>query len=36
VFHCGHPRQSLFDFAVDLEHYGRRILPLMKEAGLRL
>jgi alkanesulfonate monooxygenase SsuD/methylene tetrahydromethanopterin reductase-like flavin-dependent oxidoreductase (luciferase family) len=27
---------GFFDFAVDLEHYGRRILPLMKEAGLRL
>jgi dimethylsulfone monooxygenase len=24
------------DFGVDLEHFGRRILPLMKEAGLRL
>jgi FMNH2-dependent dimethyl sulfone monooxygenase len=26
---------GFFDFAVDLEHFGRRILPLMKEAGLR-
>jgi FMNH2-dependent dimethyl sulfone monooxygenase len=27
---------GFFDFAVDLEHFGRRILPLMKEAGLRI
>jgi dimethylsulfone monooxygenase len=26
---------GFFDFAVDLDHFGRRILPLMKEAGLR-
>lgn len=27
---------SFFDFAPDLEHFGRRVLPLMEEAGLRL
>jgi alkanesulfonate monooxygenase SsuD/methylene tetrahydromethanopterin reductase-like flavin-dependent oxidoreductase (luciferase family) len=26
---------GFFDFAVDLEHFDRRILPLMKQAGLR-
>ena len=26
---------GFFDFAVDLEHFDRRILPVMKQAGLR-
>jgi FMNH2-dependent dimethyl sulfone monooxygenase len=26
---------SFFDFAPDLEHFGKRVLPLLKEAGLR-
>jgi FMNH2-dependent dimethyl sulfone monooxygenase len=27
---------SFFDFAPDLDHFGSRILPLMRQAGLRL
>ncbi len=27
---------GFFDFTADLEHFGRRILPLMKDAGLRV
>jgi FMNH2-dependent dimethyl sulfone monooxygenase len=27
---------SFFDFAPDLEHFGQRVLPLLKQAGLRL
>jgi len=27
---------GFFDFAPDLEHFGRAILPLMKQAGLRI
>jgi FMNH2-dependent dimethyl sulfone monooxygenase len=26
---------SFFDFAPDLEHFGQRVLPLLKQAGLR-
>jgi FMNH2-dependent dimethyl sulfone monooxygenase len=27
---------SFFDFQLDLDHFGARILPLMRQAGLRL
>lgn len=27
---------SFFDFAPDLEHFGSRVIPLMKQAGLRV
>lgn len=27
---------TFYDFAADLEHFGRTVLPLMREAGLRL
>ncbi|XYD12453.1 hypothetical protein R1A27_31390 (plasmid) [Methylobacterium sp. NMS12] len=27
---------TFYDFAPDLEYFGRKVLPLMREAGLRL
>jgi FMNH2-dependent dimethyl sulfone monooxygenase len=33
---CDGVQLTFFDFASDLEFFGRHVLPLMKEAGLRL
>jgi len=33
---CGGVQLTFFDFEPDLAHFGRHILPLMREAGLRL
>jgi FMNH2-dependent dimethyl sulfone monooxygenase len=32
---CDGVQIAFFDFAPDLEFFGREVLPLMKQAGLR-
>jgi FMNH2-dependent dimethyl sulfone monooxygenase len=32
---CGGVQINFFDFEPDLEYFGKRIMPLMKQAGLR-
>ena len=33
---CDGVQLTFYDFAPDLEYFGEAVLPLMKEAGLRL
>jgi len=33
---CDGAQISFFDFAVDLEHFAERVLPLLRQAGLRV